>query len=316
MFKTGLGIDIGALIVGAVALMGFTSSYGAWSAYRGFSLGEDCLRALDADCVRKEVDMALGPNGTQQTIRKNSAYGRWIWALRFATTPGTMEERVSKLISGESELKTEAEIRDLERSWGRPLPHLREPPESKLTFAEQVRTLANVSNIMDALGQVDGAGRYRKTVADMQSERSLTKVGVRRVREDNRYGGNKYWPSGGVPLSFRCSNPEEAAEARGNDLYGENTFDLSVQHPCYLPYFATRSDEELLEFIELNLEEMNSKLLSHGEAGHDDLIGMDRADDERPAGEFNQNDYIERIAWLATIIAYKENGGSWGTPVR
>ncbi len=130
-----------------------------------------------------------------------------------------------------------------------------------------------------------------ENVVDGQEEAAATSP--KRVR---RYGPSQL---GGPPNCLR--GEEDHRFLSESDNYAELDVGIDFQNPCYLEYFRRRSDIDLEPVIARSLDTMRAKRQAQGEMDAWNYDGEPLTHDE----------YVDKVAFLATLIAYRENDG-WG----
>lgn len=302
--------DIAAFAVGALSVYGFVGSYSEWSELRGFELAEDCLIALDSDCALSAINERYGERSTPPGKFQGENDGRWVWALRLLKMDGELDERLLKLtIDPDTETRSDYDLQ-IERRAYSSMPDRRMPPGSRLSALQLVR-LTNVSEMIAQTGSVGTARRHRELMARIVSRFDPKEPALDSIQNKNFYTQRvmeaSYSEFDSDACSYFLENYDELHPAAGSAERPVPIDDVSI---CYLLYFADRSDEDLREFIELYLDTMRTRMQMVGNADSENLRGVDYGGFRLEP--FDHHDYVDRIAFLATIIAWRENDRGWG----
>ena len=307
--KSFLILDLAAFAVGALSIFGFAGSYSDWNEERGFELAEECLIALNSECALRELNAHLGETGSPGGRERGSFFGNWVWALRLVESDGTLRDRVrAAIVDPDSEPMTDFDRR-VQRGMPREVRDAMGPSGARLGRL-QIERLADVSDIMAEMGMVGTARRHRELVAQTIEASAPDDEVVEAIELDTRYKSYRSANYGEFD-PYPCSRWKELDWREGETDLAETPFNLEEQYECYLTYFQDRSAEELRDFIKANLEAMRTQRHIVGAADTDDLRGVDGG--ERYLHRFNKDDYIDRIAFLATIIAWRESRNGWGS---
>ena len=156
---------------------------------------------------------------------------------------------------------------------------------------EKLEQIAIVSWFLAANGETDASRDFLATLLDMQRERggtvpaSLETYEPWAARDDIRYCMTD------AERGFESSSQAGSLTQKGD-----------MRRPlksCYLEYFRTRSDVDLAEVFGRTLDELREDRRNHGEEPHKYGYGEG----------FARHQYVDRIAAMAAIAAYRRQGG-------
>ncbi len=151
--------------------------------------------------------------------------------------------------------------------------------------------LLGLANILYHMGRDKEATAFFDEVVERQEDADA------RIPELMR----RYGPSqlGGPPNCLRGEKDHQFLSK--GDNYAQLDVGRDFQNPCYLEYFRRRSDIDLKPVIERSLDTMRAKRQAQGEMDAWNYDGESMTRDE----------YVDKVAFLATLIAYREHNG-WG----
>lgn len=150
-------------------------------------------------------------------------------------------------------------------------------------------SLLEVTTILNTIKGREAGARFSEAV--IAKQKSLGSP-VSYELQDKSFGVQTWGPP------MRCQTPDEIADLRSRDVLETLLLTEDISHPCMLLYFAEKDDAALQGFINRNLEAMNAVRQKYGEAT------QGRGFEHMPTPL-----YADNLAFLASIIAYRKNGG-------
>jgi len=162
-------------------------------------------------------------------------------------------------------------------------------PEDKSVPFLSFPSLLEVTTVLYTVAGSDAGSKFHDAVLAKQ-EALGGQLSYKQT--DKRFVVQSWGPS------MSCRTKASVASLRKRTALSELLLTEEISHPCMLEYFADKDDATLKAFIERNLDAMQAERLKYGQAWYG------KGFEHMPSGL-----YADNIAFLASIIAYRERGG-------